>query len=263
MRKIQSTCASLSTIFLQAAASPTEWNAYGPRTTVFEPASLEIILEEQIEFSVDWARVARLMDKHGLSRSNAVQVVQGRLCINKVLLRQRRLHHLRENRDRSIFSKAVRDGRPRVFAMHGQAILIGRVKAVRQYEVDVLPLGADLKPSGDLKTIHKLQFKFGAYFDHLPIIQRSLKVCLGTNKSCIPIDKPQDRYPIADKKLFSWIEASSPIRVKTLEGEMVNCTLSWIGRWELGLNVSGVELVLLRHALANIQGIRWDSSKAV
>ena len=230
---------------------------------MFEPASLEMVLEEQIEFAVDWARVLRLMDKHALSRSNAVQIVQGRLCIDKVLLRRRRTHHLRDNRDRSIFRKAVRDGRPRVFAMHGQNILIGRVKAVRQYEVDVLPLGADLKPCGAVETVHKLQFKFGSYFDHAPTIQRALKMCLGTNKPRAPIDKPQHRYPIADKKLYGWIEASSPIRVKTLEGEMVNCTLSWIGRWELGLNVCGVELVLLRHALANIQGIRWDSSKAV
>ena len=222
-----------------------------------------MVLEEQIEAVVDWGRVLRLMDKHALSRSNAVQIVQGRLCIDKVLHRRRRANHLRENRDRSIFGKALGDGRPRVFAMHGQTILIGRVKAVRPYEVDVLPLGADLKPCGALKTVHKLQFKFGSYFDHAPAIQRSLEMCAVTNRASAPIDKPQDRYPIADKKLFGWIDADSPIRVKTLEGEMVNCTLSWIGRWELGLNVSGVELVVLRHALANIQGIRWDSSKAV
>lgn len=219
-------------------------------------------MEEQLESMIDWVRVLRLMDKHGLVRSDSVQVVQGKLCLDKVLHRRRMRNHLRANRTRSMFDKALRDGRPRVFAMHGQSVLIGRIKDVRPYEVDCLPLGADLKPCGPLQTHHKLQFKFGAYFDHAPRIQSEMKMCLGSNNAASPIVKPQHRYPISDKKLFGWIDADGPIRVKTLEGELVTGTLSWIGRWELGLNVCGVELVLLRHALANIQGIRWDSSKA-
>ncbi len=232
------------------------------RTTLSEPASLESRLEEQLESLVDWVRVLRLMDKHALGRSEAVQVAQGKLCLDKVLHRRRMRSHLQSNRMRSMFDKAVRDGRPRVFAMHGQDVLVARVKAVRPYEVDCIPLGADMKPCGALQTHHKLQFKFGAYFDHAPRIQSAMKICLGTGNAAVPITKPQHRYMISDKKLFGWIDADSAIRVKTLEGEMVTGTLSWIGRWELGLSVCGVELVMLRHALANIQGIRWDSSKA-
>lgn len=241
----------------------TEGDVYESRTTPPEPMRSENMLEEQIEAGVDWLRVLRLMDKHALCRSDAVQVVQGHLCLDTILHRRRRRTHLDQNRTRSMFDKAVRDGRPRVFAMHGKGILIARVKAVRPYEVDVLPLGADLKPFGELKTVHKLDFKFGCYFDHAPRIQASLKMCLGADRTQRPSPKPQDRYPISDKKLFGWIDAKCPIRVKTLEGELVNCTLSWIGRWEIGLDVAGVELVLLRHALANIQGTRWDSSKVV
>ena len=76
-----------------------------------------------------------------------------------------------------------------------------------------------------------------------------------------PILKPQDRYCISDNKLFGWVNAANTICVKTLEGEMVKGTLSWIGRWELGLDVNGGELIVFRHALANIQGFRWGSSK--
>lgn len=232
------------------------------RTTLPEPASPGTYLEEQLESMVDWIRVLRFMNKHALSRSDAVQVSQGKLCLDKVLFRRRMRAHLEDNRGRSMFDKAAGDGRPRVFGLHGQQVLIARVKAVRQYEVDCLPLGPDLKPCGELQTHHKLRFKFGAYFDHAPRVQSAMKFCMGTNQAADPIAKPQHRYPISDKKLFGWIDASSPICAKTLEGEMVTGTISWIGRWELGLDVCGVEFILLRHALANIQGIRWDSSKA-
>ena len=136
-----------------------------------------------------------------------------------------------------------------------------RIKANRTYEVDYLPLGADLRPCGELVTVHKLQFKFGTHVDHMPKIQSAIKLGVLESRTVQPISKPQDRYFISDKKLFGWVNAGNAICVKTLEGEMVKGTLSWIGRWELGLDVNGGELIVFRHALANIQGFRWGSSK--
>ena len=218
-------------------------------------------MEESIEVLVDFVRVHRLMSRHGLSRSNATQIVQGGLCLDKVTHRSRRKAHLAKYRSRCIFEKAARDGRPRVFAMHGQAIVIVRVKAVRQYEVDYLLLGPDLKPCSTLQTAHKLMFKFGAYIDHATKLQSAVQFCRFSSDKAQTIPKPQHRYCISDKKLFGWVDAASTICVKALEGEMVKGTLSWIGRWELGLDVCGVELIVLRHALANIQGFRWASSR--
>ena len=219
-------------------------------------------LEEQLDSVIDWPRALRLMSRHGMSRSDAVQVTQGKLCIDKVLHRRRRVQHLQEHRSRGIFEAALRDGRPRVFSIHGQEILVARVKAVRAYEVDVLPLGPDRKPLGDLRTVSKIEFKFGCYLDHVPRIQQAMTFSEAERERVLPIRKPQHRYKVSDKKLFGWIDAACGICVKTLEGEMVTGTLSWIGRWEIGLDVLGVELVIFRHALDNIQGIRWDSFKA-
>jgi len=219
-------------------------------------------VEESIEVLVDVHRIERLMTRHGLNRSTATQIVQGKLCIDGVLHRRRRRAHLRKYRERSILDRAVRDGRPRMFALHGRNVVIVRVKAVRAYEVDVLHLGSDMKPLGEIETIHKLQFKFGAYFDHAQKMHERISVCLVTNEEAAPITKPQHRYAISDRKLFGWVDASSHICVKTLEGEMVTAPLSWIGRWEIGLDVHGVELVVFRHALANIQGFKWAFSKA-
>ena len=218
-------------------------------------------MEESIEVLVDVHRVERLMARHGLDRSIATQIVQGKLCIDGVLHRRRRRVHLRKYRQKSILERAVRDGRPRMFALHGQRVVIVRVKAVREYEVDVLHLGPDMKAQGEIETIHKLCFKFGAYFDHAQKMHQKISVCDDSNSATDPITKPQDRYAISDRKLFGWFDAKSHICVKTLEGEMVTAPLSWIGRWEIGLDVQGVELVVFRHALANIQGLKWAFSK--
>ncbi len=218
-------------------------------------------VEESIESLVEVHRVERLMLRHGLDHPTATQIVQGKLNIDAVLHRRRRKAHLSKHRDKSIFERAVRDGRPRMFAIHGRRVIIVRVKAVRAYDVDVLHLGPDMKPVGELETIHKLQFKFGAYFDHAQRMHKEFSVCVDSNQFVEPIPKPQDRYAISDKKLFGWVDAKSHICVKTLEGELVTAPLSWIGRWEIGLDVQGVELVVFRHALANIQGYKWAFSK--
>jgi len=183
------------------------------------------------------------------------------LSIDKVLHRRRRRDHLDRYRDRCMFTKAQGDGRPRLFAMHGQRVQIARVMAVRQYEVDFLPLGHDLKVCGDMRTAHKLEFKFSAHMEHAAKMHDAIRGCQVSSNSVATIPKPQDRYFISDQKLFGWLDAASRICVKTLEGDMVRGTLTWIGRWELGLSVRDAELVVFRHALANIQGFRWGSSK--
>ena len=94
-----------------------------------------------------------------------------------------------------------------------------------------------------------------------PRFRPSISLSRSESRVVPPIPKPQDRYFISDKKLFGWVNAGNTLCVKTLEGEMVKGTLSWIGRWELGLDVNGGELIVFRHALANIQGFRWGSSK--
>ena len=222
----------------------------------------KVVLEEAIEVHPEAERIVRLMFRHGLDRSTATQIVKNRLSLDKFLHRRRRRHHLDLNRDRSIFDIAQGDGRPRIFALHGQEVFVARIKQINAYEVQLVRLGSDLRQSEDIETVHKLQFKFGGRFDHAAKLQSAISQCVSSSVIANPIRRPQDRYPISDKKLFGWVDAKTDICVNTLEGDVVKGALSWIGRWEIGLNVQGVELVVFRHALANIQGIRWGSSKA-
>ena len=184
------------------------------------------------------------------------------MSLDKYLHRRRRKHHLKKYGERSILEVAQGDGRPRIFSLHGQEVFVARIKKVHAYEVELVRLGVDLKPSREPEMVHKLQFKFGGRYDHAAKLQSAIDVSESSAEVAKPILRPQDRYPISDKKLFGWVDAKTVICVNTLEGDVVKGGLSWIGRWEIGLDIQGVELVVFRHALANIQGIRWGSSKA-
>lgn len=220
------------------------------------------VLEEAIDVHPKAERIARLMMRHRLDRSTATQIVQNRISLDKYLHSRRRKAHLKKYCNRSILEVARGDGRPRIFSFHGKEVFVARIKKVHAYEVELVRLGADLKPDRDPELIHKLEFKFGGRFDHAAKLQSAMSTCESGSAVAKPILRPQDRYPISDKKLFGWVDAKTDICVNTLEGDVVKGGLSWIGRWEIGLDVQGVELVVFRHALANIQGIRWGSSKA-
>ena len=86
-------------------------------------------MEDTIEIRFDWGRVYRLMSSHGLDRSQASQVVQGKLCLDKVVHRRRRSEHLAKYLSHCTFAKAARDGRPRLFALHGQQVQLFAKKA--------------------------------------------------------------------------------------------------------------------------------------
>jgi hypothetical protein len=220
------------------------------------------VLEEAIDVHPKAERIARLMMRHRLDRSTATQIVQNRISLDTYLHRRRRKLHLKKYCNRSILDVAQGDGRPRIFSLHGQEVFVARIKKIHAYEVELVRLGADLKPDRESELVHKLQFKFGGRLDHAAKLQSALTACETGSAVARPILRPQDRYPISDKKLFGWVDAKTVICVNTLEGDVVKGALSWIGRWEIGLDVQGVELVVFRHALANIQGIRWGSSKA-
>jgi len=201
------------------------------------------------------------MFRHHLDRSTATQIVRGAISIDKVLHGRRRREHLATHRNRCFFDKAAKDGRPRLMAMHGQQVRFVRIRSARKYEVDFIPLGHDMKPSGTMETAHKLEFKFGSHLEHAAKMHNAIQFCESSASTADTIVKPQDRYCISDRKLYGWLDAASRICVKTLEGDMVKGTVSWIGRWEIGLSVNDAELVVFRHALANIQGFRWGSLK--
>ena len=74
------------------------------------------------------------------------------------------------------------------------------------------------------------------------------------SKACEPIESPRDRFRISSKHLFTFHQDNQMVEFTLLEGLTVEGTVSWVGRFELGLqDCRGAELICFRHAL---QGYR-------
>ncbi len=230
-----------------------------PQHLAMKVAKGDLSLNDALGQVVDKDRVERVMARHDLERSLATQIVMGRVSLDKILLRRRREQHIAENHGKSILDEALKDGRPRIFGLHGHRIVRAKVMKVDAYEVTLEADEADA-PAGPLGAMHKLQLKFAMDAPDSDALRKNL----GNDPTVQgePIERPQDRYRCANKRLFAWLDAKTPLEFTTLEGEVVCGPLNWIGRWELGVSIGGDEqLVLFRHALANISGGEWGSIK--
>ena len=231
-----------------------------PQHLAMRVAKGELTLKDALDQQVDKDKVARLMSRHSLDKSLATQVAMGNVSLDQVLQRRRMKVHIDENHSRSILDAALADGKPRIFGLHGHRLVRARLTQLDSYEITLEAEEGDA-PAGPLGTMHKLQLKFAVDSQDLEwvrgIVQRRSDVQVRE-----PIERPQDRYRCANKRLFSWFDAKTPIELTTLEGDVVTGPLNWIGRWELGVAaVDEKELIIFRHALANISGGQWGSTR--
>jgi len=233
-----------------------------PDGLALQVARGHIELSEAVKILADRERVERLVRRHELNRSLATQVVRGDVSLDEVLERLRRETHLATHVQTSILSQAAADGAPRVFGLPGQRLVRACVTSLDTYGVQLQPDGPDGAPAGGLGETHKLQFKFGTTSTDLDAVRGVIDRNPERFGPAEPVVRPQDRYRCSDKRLFSWLDARAEIEVTTLEGDVVRGTLNWIGRWEISMAVAeDVELVVFRHAIANVSGGRWDSGK--
>jgi len=193
-------------------------------------------------------KVDRVIEEHELSRALATQVVIGHASLEAVLARRRLQEHREHNRTKSILEEALASGAPLAVALHGQRRLAGKVSAVDAYTVTI-----DDEESGAPQEIHKLQFKYAWRPDDTKRLRRLLRVDkeLAANPR-EPIRQPQDRYTCSDKRLFRYLDREEPIAVTLLEGDQFRGTVTWFSRYEFGLQLRDVEIVIFRHCLHDI-----------
>jgi hypothetical protein len=231
-----------------------------PQHLAMRVAREEISLKDALTEVVDKDRLDRLVSRHGLDRSLATQVLMGRVSLDQILQRRRMKEHIDANHDRSTLDVALADGQPRVYGLHGQRLVRAKLVELNPYELTLVAEDGDA-PAGPLGLIHKLQVKFVASETDIDKVRRAIKHKVD-HVTLEPITRPQDRYRCANKRLFAWHDAKAPIEFTTLEGDLVVGPLNWIGRWELGVGAAEeMELILFRHALANISGGVWGSTK--
>ena len=192
-------------------------------------------------------KVDRLMEQHDLSRALATQIAIGHASLDQVMARRRMEDHRRLHRNRSILLGSVETGEPVVVALHGGQRAPGVVQSVRRYDFDFLPQGFD-----EPIEIRKLQVKFA----YRPADWKALDRALGNDRArekrpLSPAERPQDRFSLADKRLFQCMDKGQTVAVTLLEGEVIRGKVAWFGRWEFGLRLRGdAEVVIFRHAIA-------------
>jgi hypothetical protein len=231
-----------------------------PQHLAMRVAREEVALKDALTQVVDQDRLDRLISRHGLDKSLATQVMMGRVSLDQILQRRRMKEHIEANHARSILDLALADGQPRVFGLHGHRLVRAKLVDLNPYELTLVAEDGDA-PAGPLGLVHKLQVKFVASVTDIDKV-RSVVQHKTDFVSREPIARPQDRYRCANKRMFSWYDAKTPIELTTLEGDLVVGPLNWIGRWELGVAAGDeMELILFRHAIANISGGVWGSTR--
>jgi hypothetical protein len=222
----------------------------------------QITLNEAVKQMAAREQVENLIARFDLNRSLATQVVRGDTTIDYVLEEQRREDHRSLYGQQSVLEDAAKDGKPRVFGLHGHRLVCAVVKSLNKYEVELEADASGGAPADALGTVHKLQFKFGSTITDLDAIRAALGQDPERFAIAEPVVRPQERYRCSDKRLFSWLDAGNEVEVTTLEGEVITGPLSWIARFEIGVSVAkGLDLVVFRHAIANVSGGQWDSGK--
>lgn len=194
------------------------------------------------------AEVDALVVRHGLSRALATQVARKEADLEEVLRKARMAAHLLEHRDHSVLHDALTSGQPIALAVHGVAVVRGRVVGLDPYEV---VLNAE---DGVEHRIHKLQLKYAYDPVHYKVLRKALRYDSARKGAHEPVSRPQDRYGCSDKRLFRYLDTKAPIAATTLEGEVLNGRVTWMGRWEFCLKLDKGDgwVVVFRHALADI-----------
>jgi sRNA-binding regulator protein Hfq len=194
-------------------------------------------------------KVESLMKRHALPKSLATQIALGQADLEHVLRKRRLTDHVEANRTRSFLMDAMESGEAVALGIHGRAGLRGRVVAVEKYEVTVE------KADGERQSVHKLQVKFAAAESEAKGVRNQIKRDKSRNEPVEPIWKPQERYGCSDRRLFGAIDEQAVMQVTTLEGDVFQGVVEWMGRWEFGmvLKKKNARVVVFRHALAELR----------
>lgn len=212
-----------------------------PMPLAWQVAQGRATLNEVLQRMAREDRIGQLERRHELDRGTAAQVADGTQTLEDALRRKRLAEHQAEHRDRSVLVEAHAAGGAVTLHLHGLLRHTGTLTAVDRYEVD-------LQTAQGVERIHKLQIKL--------VHDAGIAPALGPaalHAATEPLPRPQDRFHCSDRRLFVWLDGRTPVVLRTLEGEELRGRLSWIARWEVGVDTDAGEVVVMRHALAAVE----------
>ena len=209
----------------------------------------EMTLKDAISKNREQQMSSHLMTKHGLSHSDAIQVARGNLDLQKAIFDTQYRSHFATHEFHSILQQSFDEQIPISLYLHNIQNIDGIVTGLDKYEIS---MSNQIRESGDSEqtsqVIHKLQIKACRLLSsqHVP-------ETLGTTVAS-PIEHPRDRFHISTKHLFTIHRDKSSVRFTLLEGMVVKGTISWVGRFAIGIiDCKEQEIVIYRHALTSFE----------
>lgn len=200
-------------------------------------------LNDALERMARRDRVKVLMDRHGLSRALATQVVIGHADLDQVLSRRRLAEHRQDFRDRTCL---VPDSELTV------ALMDGTTPRIRVVSVD--PYTFTFESDGETRELHKLELKYA----YAPADWKKVKKGVRydgkkPDAEVRPAERPQDRYSCSDRRLFGYLDTEQEVVATLLGADLLRGRITWFSRYEFGMMLrSQVEVTVFRHALKNL-----------
>jgi hypothetical protein len=222
-----------------------------PHSLAWQVATGALSLNEVLERLARNDKVDGLMRRFDLPKSLATQVALGQADLDQVLRKRRMEAELARSRDRSFLLEVTHGGVPVLLGLHGRRAEKGHVRGVDQYDFTFEARGSEAP-----ETVHKLQVKWACLGDHELKVRKAHKKDGTRDADAEPVWKPQDRYGCSDKRLFGHLDDCDDIQVTLLEGDQFTGHVTWLGRWEFGMELKkGAQVVIFRHAIADVRGV--------
>jgi hypothetical protein len=222
-----------------------------PHNLAWQVATGAMSLNEVLERLARNDKVDGLMRRFDLPKSLATQVALGQADLDQVLRKRRMEKEMERSRERSFLLEVTQGGVPVVLGLHGRRTDKGFVRSVDQYDFSFEARGADAA-----ETVHKLQIKWACLGDDELKVRKAHKKDKDRDADSEPVWKPQDRYGCSDKRLFGYLDDCEDIQVTLLEGDRFTGHVTWMGRWEFGMELKkGAQVVIFRHAIADVRRV--------
>lgn len=200
-------------------------------------------LNDALERMARRDRVRVLMDRHGLSRALATQVVIGHADLEQVLARRRLAEHRQTHRDRTCLEP---DAELALALMDG-TVTRGRISSVAPYTFTLVT-------DGQARELHKLEVKYAYAPSDWKKVKKAVRFDGKKPEGEIrPAERPQDRYSCSDRRLFGYLDGEQEVTATLLGADLLRGRVTWFSRYEFGLALkSNVEITVFRHALKNL-----------
>lgn len=226
-----------------------------------EVAAGTCTLNEALRRLMRGDKADRLVRAHGLSKTVAMAVVDGKTTLEAALLAKGLEECEARQPDRSVLLDLRASGQPGCFFAFGEEPWSARVTAIEKYEVVLAPEG-----TLEERKVPKHSLRFVAPELVAPEVQRLLGTApevasLGLG----PSTSYRDRFRSSKRILYAHHRDRVPTRVVLRDGTVLTGFVGWFGKWEFELELIDPRkakpakakpvgaVVIFRHALQAVE----------